>query len=194
MKPGILLLIIGGSVLAAGLIVAGISTFSVTTQILEGSTIIDSTSLEPDLSITSVIMGLPAGQQLLLSLTTNPSDAPLQASITGPDGNPLALYNITETPFSGSATTKVAGDHILEIRNVGSGPVTVSGGLLNTPVAPPGGGSIEDDPSLQTLVTYAIGILVGIVLIIAGIVILIIGGIMYVKGRKNSSSPNSTIR
>lgn len=194
MKSGILLLIIGGSVLAAGLIVAGISTFSVTTQILEGSTIINSTALAPDLSTTSVIMGLPAGQQLLLSLTTNPPDAPLQASITGPDGDTLTLYNITKTPFTGSATTKVAGNHTLEIKNIGSGPVTVSGALLNTPVAPPGGGSIEDDPTLQTLVTYAIGILIGIVLIIAGIVVLIIGGIMYIKGRKNSPSSNSTMR
>ncbi|MEW6605730.1 MAG: hypothetical protein AB1351_13735 [Thermoproteota archaeon] len=197
MKPGVLLLIIGGSLLVSGLLVAGISTFSVTTQILEGSTIIDSTSLEPNLSIAAVSVGLPAGQRLLLSLATNPPDATLQASITDPDGNTLALYNITETPFTGSTTTKVAGDHTLEIRNVGSSPVTVSGALLNSLALPQGGGiNLEDDPSVQTLVTYGTGILVGIVLIIAGIVVLVIGGIVYVRGRKDFSSarPDSTMR
>lgn len=92
--------------------------------------------------------------------------------------------------------TKVAGDHTLEIRNVGSNTVTVSGTLLNSPTLPQGGGSsLDDDPSVQTLVTYGIGILAGIVVIIAGIVVLVIGGTMYVRGRKNPSSarPDGTL-
>lgn len=192
MKPGILLLIIGGALLAAGLVIAGISTYAVTKQVLEGSTIIDNTSLEPSLSFAAVMKDLPAGQQLLLSLSSNPADVPLQARITEPDGNTLALYNITSTPFTSTTETRIAGDHTLEIKNIGSSAVTINGAVLNSPVTQQGGGvSIQDNPSVQTFVTYGIGILVGIVLIIAGIVLLIIGAVKYAKGRKSAPQPSS---
>ena len=93
--------------LGAGLIVAGVSTFSVTKQVLEGSTIIDKTILEPNLSFAATMKDLPAGQQLLLSLSGDPSEVPLQAQITQPDGTILATFNINETPFSSAATTEM---------------------------------------------------------------------------------------
>src|SRR5213594_2378460 len=188
MKAGILLLIIGGALLAVGLGVEAVSVYSVTTQVLEGSTIINSTPLDPNLSYGAVAKDLPAGQQLLLSLSSTPSNAPLRVKIAGPDGSTLASYNITRTPFTSTTTTKVAGDHTLEVKNVGSSSITISGGLLTAPVRPQGGGvAVTDNPSsYQSLVAYGIGILVGIVLIIAGIVILIIGGVKYVKGRKSA--------
>ena len=196
MKSGLVILIIGGVLLAAGLVIAGFSTFSVTKEILEGSTIINQTSLEPDLAFASVTKDLPAGQQLLLSLAGNPSDVPLQARITGPDGDTLALYNITKTPFTSPinnpVTTKMPGDHTLEVKNVGSQTVSISGALLNSPVGQQGGGMTSDNPQLSTLITYGIGIMAGIVLVIAGIVLLIIGAIKYVKGRKGAQEPKST--
>jgi hypothetical protein len=73
----------------------------------------------------------------------------------------------------------------VEIKNVGSRPVSVSGGILNSPISQQGGGvSVQDNSSVQNLVTYGIGILVGIALIIAGIVLLIIGAVKYARGRK----------
>ena len=177
--------------LAVGLVIAGLSTYSVTKQILEGSTIIDSTSLEPNLSFVVVLEDLPVEQELLLSISGSPTDVPLQAEITQPDGSKLATYNITETPFSSTATTEVSGDHTLQIKNVGSRQVTISGALLNSPIAQQGGGVVvQDDPSLQSLITYGIGILVGMVLIISGIVLLIIGVVKYF--RRNRASTTST--
>jgi hypothetical protein len=138
-----------------------------------------------------VLKDLPADQQLLLSISGSPTDVPLQAEITQPDGSKLATYNITETPFSSTATTEAPGDHTLQIKNVGSLPVTISGALLNSPIAQQGGGVIvQDDPSLQSLITYGIGILVGMVLIISGIVLLIIGAVKYF--RRNRASTTST--
>ncbi|HEX9678909.1 hypothetical protein [Nitrososphaera sp.] len=193
MKPGIPLLIIGGVLLAVGLVIAGVSTFSVTKQVLEGSTIIDSTSLEPNLSIVAVLADLPAGQQLLLSLSGDPTDVPLQARLTQPDGTVLTTYDINETPFTGPATTEISGDHTLEIKNVGSRSVTISGALLNLPIGQQGGGvSVQDNPTIQNLIAYGIGILVGIVLIIAGIVCLIIGAVKYVGARKTPQGTSST--
>jgi hypothetical protein len=194
-RPGLNFLIIGGGILAAGLIIAAVSTFSVTRQFLEGSTVIADTSLEPNLSVASEIIGLPSGQQLLLSLSGNPSDVPLQAQITGPDGNTLALYNITSTPFTRTTTTKLSGNHTLEIKNVGSHTVTINGALLNSPIGPQEDGSgvsVEDNPSVQSLITYGIAILVGIVLIIAGIVLLIIGAIKFARGRRSAPQPSTT--
>lgn len=165
--------------------IAGISTFTVTKQVLEGSTVIDQTSLEPNLSLAAELIDVPEKRQLMLSLLGNPSDIPLQAKITGPDGSVLALYNITNTPFTSTTTTELAGNHTLEVKNVGSRPVRVSGGILNSPISQQGGGlSVQDDSSVQNLVTYGIGILVGIVLIVAGIVLLIVGAIKYLRGRK----------
>jgi hypothetical protein len=129
----------------------------------------------------------------MLSLLASPSDVPLEARITGPDGNILALYNVTNTPFTSTTMTESPGNYTLEIRNVGSQPVTVSGGLLNSPIAQGGGGiSVQDNPSVQSLVTFGIGILLGIALIIAGIVLLIIGAVKYIRGTRSPPTSTST--
>jgi len=181
--------------LIAGLVVAGISTFSVTQQVLQGSIIIAPTSLEPNLSLVAVTKGLPAGHELLLSISGNPSDTPLQAKITEPGGTTLALFNITGTPFTSAATTRVSGDHTLEITNVGSSSAIIEGAMINSPVGQPGGGvNLADDPSVQSFIAYGIGILVGIGLIIAGIVLLIVGAIKYARGRKGGQEPKSTLQ
>jgi hypothetical protein len=193
MKSGIIFLIVGSVLLTVGLVIAAFSTFNVTKQVLEGSTVLDSTSLEPSLSFAATSKDLPVGQQLLLSLSGNPTDVPLQARITGPDGSVLATYDIKETPFTSTTTTKISGDHTLEIKNMGSRSVTINAVLLNSPVAQQGGGVSLKDPSVHNLIVYGIGILVGIALIIAGIVLLIIGAIKYIRGRKSLGSTRSTI-
>src|ERR1044071_6952905 len=103
-------------------------------------------SLEPNLSFASQLIDLPKEQQLFLTVTGNPPDVPLQAKITGPNGSVLALYNITKTPFTGTTTTELAGNHTLEIKNVGTRSVALNGALLNSPIAQQGGGiSMQDD-------------------------------------------------
>ena len=195
MKAGLVHLVIGTVLLIAGLVVAGISTFSVTQQVLQGSIIIAPTSLEPNLSLVAVTKGLPAGHELLLSISGNPSDTPLQAKITEPGGTTLALFNITGTPFTSAATTRVSGDHTLEITNVGSSSAIIEGAMINSPVGQQGGGvNLADDPSVQSFIAYGIGILVGIGLIIAGIVLLIVGAIKYARGRKGGQEPKSTLQ
>ncbi len=193
MKAGTGYLVIGAVLLVVGLVVAGFSTFSVTRQVLQGSIIIDQTTLEPNLSLVAVTKSLPAGHELLLSISGNPSDTPLQAKITEPGGTTLALFNITGTPFTSAATTRVSGDHTLEITNVGSSSVTIEGAMINSPVGQQGGGvNLADDPSAQSFIAYGIGILVGIGLIIAGIILLIIGAIKYARGRKGGQDPKNT--
>lgn len=184
-KAGALYLIIGAALLGTGLAIASFSTVTVTRQVLESSAIIDKTTLEPGLSTISVIKDLPAGHQLILSLSGNPSDVPLHAKITGVGGAVLASYDIKATPFTGTTATREAGDTTLEVKNSGSRAVVISGGLISTPVGPEGGGvGVKNNPALQNLVTYGIGILVGIVIIVAGIVLLIIGTVKYVRGRR----------
>ncbi|MCI0557651.1 MAG: DUF4870 domain-containing protein [Nitrososphaera sp.] len=189
MKTGLGLLIIGGGLLAAGLVVAGFSTFAITKEVLEGAVMINATSLEPGQSSGDVLKDLPTDRQLLFSLSSDPSDVPLRVQITDPDGERLVMYNVTTTPFTGSVATKKEGDHTLEITNVGTRAVTINGALIHSPIVEQGGGvSVEDNPSLQTFITYGIGILVGAILVIAGIVVLIIGAIKYSRGRKSPES------
>ena len=192
MKAGLVHVVIGAVLLVVGLVVAGLSTYSVTQQVLQGSVIIDQTALEPNLSLAAVSKGLPAGHELLLSISGNPSDTPLEAKITEPSGTTLALFNITGTPFTSAAITRVSGDHTLEIKNVGSSSVIISGAMINSPVGQEGGGvNMSNDPS-ASFIAYGIGILVGIGLVIAGIVMLIIGAIKYARGRKAGQEPKST--
>jgi hypothetical protein len=128
---------------------------------------------------------LPVGRQIVLSLDSQPSDVMLSAVLKEADGDTIGVYNVTKTPFTSTAMSREPGDHRLELTNIGTQPVTVSGALLNSPVAGEGGGvSVADDPGLQNLIAYGVGILVGIVLIIAGIVILIIGAIKFFRSRK----------
>lgn len=193
MKAGLGYLVIGAALLVVGLIVAGLSTYSVTRQVLQGSVIIDETTLEPNLSLAATSKDLPAGHELLLSISGNPSDTPLEAKITEPGGTMLALFNITGTPFTSAATTRISGDHTLEIKNVGSSSVIISGAMITSPVGQQDGGvNVPNDPSAQSFIAYGIGILVGIGLVIAGIVVLIIGAIKYARGRKAGQEPKST--
>jgi hypothetical protein len=173
----------------AGLVIAGISTFAITKQVLEGSTLIKDATIQPGLSYVAVMKELPAGQQLLLSLSGEPSDALLTAVFTGPNGETIAMYNITKTPFTSTVLTKQTGDQTLELKNVGDAAVTLSGAIINSPVKGEGGGvSVDNNPELQTLVTYGVGILAGAVLVIAGIVIMIIGAVKHFRSRKNPES------
>lgn len=184
-----MLLVIGGGLLAAGLVIAGLSGFVVAKQIIEGGTLIEPTSIEPGLSFAAVLKDLPAQRQLVLSINSEPSDAPLSAVITQADGSPIGTYNITGTPFTTTLMTAEPGDHTLELKNVGTLPVTVEGALINSPVSGEGGGvSVENDPELQALLTYTIGVLAGIVLIVAGIIIIIIGAIKHFRSRKARES------
>ena len=137
---------------------------------------------------------LPAGQQLFLSLSSDPSDVPIQALITQPNGTALATFDINETPFTSTATTEISGDHTLQVKNVGSRSVTVSGALINSPLAQQGGGvGVQDSASVKSFIAFGVGILVGIILIIAGIVVLIIGAIKYARGRK-TAPPNTSVQ
>lgn len=175
--------------MVVGLVIAGLSTFAITKQVLEGGTLIESTSIGPGLSFVAVLKDLPAQRQLVLSIDSDPSDVPLTAVITQADGAAIGTYNITGTPFTTTLMTAVPGDHSLELKNIGTQSVTVNGALLNAPVSPEGGGvSVEDDPALQTLVTYGAGILAGVVFIIAGIIIIIIGAIKHFRSRKAPES------
>jgi hypothetical protein len=184
-KSGVILLIIGGALLVIGLVVSGISVVAVTTQVLEGGALIEAAEIEPGLSYAAVMKDLPVGRQIVLSLDSQPSDVMLSAVLKEADGDTIGVYNVTKTPFTSTAMSREPGDHTLELTNIGTQPVTVSGALLNSPVAGEGGGvSVADDPGLQNLIAYGVGILVGIVLIIAGIVILIIGAIKFFRSRK----------
>ena len=109
--------------------------------------------------------------------------------MTEADGDTIGTYNITQTPFTSTVLTKEQGDHTLEITNTGSRAVSVSGALLNSPIAEEGGGmSVDNDPGVRAFITAGIAVLVGIVLIIAGIIILIIGAVKHFRSRKTPES------
>lgn len=136
---------------------------------MEGSAIIDKTTLEPGLSSVSVIKDLPAGHQLILSLSGDPTDVPLNAKITGSSGTALVSYVIKEMSFTVMTVARESGDPTLEIKNMGSRAVVISGGLISTPVGPEAGGnSVKDNSTIQSLAVYSIGILVRMGIIVAG--------------------------
>lgn len=185
MKSSYVFLIIGGAVLASGLGVFAVSTVSVTKQLLEGASLFEDVTLEPGLSFVSVSKDLPAGRQLLLSIASEPAGVPLSVTITDSVGDTLASYDVTESPFTATVSTKTAGDINLQIRNAGTQSVTVNGALLNSPLNAEG----TQDGATQNIVAYGIAILVGMALIVAGIVLLIIGAVKLFKDRKPESIP-----
>ena len=64
MKRSYVLLIIGGALLVAGLVISGISIYAVTEQVLKGGAIIEALQLEPGLSHVEVLKQVPAGRRL----------------------------------------------------------------------------------------------------------------------------------
>lgn len=188
MKSSYVLLIIGAGLLVAGLVISGVSVFAVTKQVLESGAVINNEQLSPGQSYPRVLKDLPQGRQLLLSLDSRPPDVPLIATVTGPGGDTIGDFNVTGSRFTSTVVTSEPGDHTLVIKNIGSQTVTVSGALLNSPVAEEGGGVSADEPAMQSLITYGIGVLAGIILVIAGIIILIIGAVKYFRSRKTPES------
>jgi len=187
-KRSVVILVVGGALLAAGLVIAGLSLFTVAKEFLKDAVIIDAVTIEPDTSHSATLKGLPAGRQLALQLSAEPSDVPLRALLTDPEGRTLKMYNITSTPFTSTVATKTAGDHTFDIKNVGTRAVVVSGGVGKSPFPEQDGGLNVEDPSAQSFLAYGIGIIVGIVLVIAGIVLLIIGAIKHLRPGKSAES------
>lgn len=111
MKAGLGYLIIGVVLLAAGIVVAGFSAFGVIQQVLQGSTIIDQISLEPNLSFVAVTKGLPAGHELLLSISANPSDTPLQADSSA-RWNHARIIELDRHSITRAAKTRVSGERM----------------------------------------------------------------------------------
>ena len=185
-----LFLIIGTALLVSGLALAGFSAFSVAKQFLTGAALLNGTSLQPGMAVGAVMKNVPPGQHLAFSISENPSNIPLKIRILDPNGTALATYdNITGTAFeSRSIETAVAGDHTLEVTNLGSKDVVVTGAMINSPIGKLN--STSGTLPVQNIVTFGIGILAGIALIIAGIVMLIIGAIKYAKGRRHVPSPS----
>jgi hypothetical protein len=192
-------LIVGSILLAMGLGIAGFSTLSITKQILKQSTVINQTSIGPNLSYIASTKDLSARQQLLLSLSSTPSNTPLQVQFKESNGTALAIYNITNTPYITNILTKTSGKYTLEIRNDGIHNVTISGILYSSQNGQQQQGkeiSIQDNnnSSIQNLVNYGIAIVAGIALIIAGIILLIMSAIKYRKLRKMHSWDPSSLR
>ncbi len=187
-KSSAVILVIGGALLAAGLVIAGLSTYALTKEFLEDAVLIDEQTIEPGLSFAAVLKDLPAERQLALSLTGDPADVPLRVLLTDSEGRTLETYNITTTPFTSTVATETAGDHTFDVKNVGTRTVVVSGGVFNSPVPEQGGGVNVEDPSVQSFLAYGIGIIVGVVLVIAGIILLIIGAIKHLRRGKSTES------
>lgn len=176
-------LIIGTILLVAGIAIAGASIFGVAKEVLRNSVPVDST-LDAGKSQAFILPNLPAGQQVLMSLSGGGINKPFEASVAGPNGNKVASFNVTSTPFVGQATTKEEGNYTVTLANAGPGQVLVQGQLtvLSTGIQ---GGSAQG-AKLQSVVAYGAGVAGGFAIVIAGITMLVIGLIKYFRDRNPS--------
>lgn len=182
-KPGYIFLVIGGALIASGLIVSAFSVSTVVRQFPQESLDSKPVPLAPGQAFVHESVEVPAGRQYVVSITFEPADVPLAAQVRDSDGALVQSYDVTASPFFATAGAPREGSLSLEVRNAGDRPVEVAAGLLGMP--------FEE----RELVNFGVAILAGAGLVIAGIAVAIVGAVKVVQERRvrrrrgNISSP-----
>ena len=202
MKRGHILLISGGVLIVAGIIISAVWGVSFAGSFLRENTLVGKTTIDGGKSLdtktvvnqldrpVSVAIGVDhSGLQPL----TLPSDATrLKETVTDPNGKIVSSNEFGESFFT-SFTPGVAGIYTVTISNLGTKPVSISGAFGYMPFMGPYG-----NPNINVMMGGAGGlgmIVVGGGLVAAGVVTLIVGAVIAVvdsRAKSNVAPPSST--
>jgi hypothetical protein len=184
-KPGYILLIVGGSLIAAGVIVSAFSVSFIVRQFPQETLRQQQpVSLAPGQALVAESAGVPASggsRQYMVSIASEPADSALVAQVRNADGTVMQSYNVTASPFFATLAAPAGGKSLsLEVRNAGDKEARVTAGLLGMPF------------EQKEAVSYGVAVLAGAGLVIAGIAVAAAGAVKAVREkrkRRNSAPP-----
>ncbi len=185
-RRGYIILIIGGALFIAGIIIAAVWAIPFASTFLQNNTLINQVSIEPSRSVEATTQVADVSRPVTVAIHIERSEevVSLIETVKDQSGNVVSSNEFSANLFT-TFRPQNTGNHILNITNAGSAPVTINAmfGYLPFITAPAsstsdGGGGQPipgvDLSSLSIIITGGVLTAIGFFTIIAGIVIVVI--------------------
>ena len=203
-RRGYIILIIGGALFIAGIIIAAVWAIPFASIFLQNNTLINEVSIEPGRSIEATTQVTDVSRPVTVAIHIERSEGVVRLIETVKDQSGTV---VSSNEFSANLFTtfqpQSIGNHILNITNAGSAPVTINAifgymPFITAPASTSDGGGGQPIPgvdlsSLSVVITGGVLTAIGFFTIIAGIVIVVIDSRKRREGRgQNGSSGDVT--
>ncbi len=198
-RRGYIILIIGGVLFVAGIIIAAVWAIPFASTFLQGNTLINQISIEPGrlVQATTEVTDLSRPVTVAIHVQTPEGVVRLIETVKDPSGSVVSNNEFSANLFT-TFKPQNTGNHILNITNAGVSPVTIDATFgympfitAATPSSEQGGQPLPgvDLSSLSLVIVGGVLTTIGFFTIIAGIVIVVIDSR---KGRGSGRDKDST--
>ena len=205
-QRGYIILIIGGALFIAGIIIAAVWAIPFASTFLQNNTLINQVSIQPGRSVEATTQVTDVSRPVTVAIHIERSEGVVRLIETVKDQSGSV---VSSNEFSANLFTTFrpqnSGNHILNITNAGSAPVTINAmfgylPFITAPASSTSDGSGGGQPipgvdlsSLSVVITGGVLTAIGFFTIIAGIVIVVIDSRKRREGRgQNGSSGDVT--
>ncbi|MFL6495572.1 MAG: hypothetical protein ACJ703_03995 [Nitrososphaera sp.] len=184
-RRGYIILIIGGALFIAGIIIAAVWAIPFASIFLQNNTLINEVSIQPGRSVEATNQVADVSRPVTVAIHIERLEGVVRLIETVKDqsGNVVSSNEFSANLFT-TFRPQNGGNHILNITNAGSAPVTINAmfgylPFITAPASTSDGGGGQPIPgvdlsSLSVVITGGVLTAVGFFTIIAGIVIVVI--------------------
>src|ERR671912_836798 len=182
-RRGYIILIIGGALFIAGIIIAAVWAIPFASTFLQNNTLINQVSIEPGRSVQATTQITDVSRPITVAIHIERLEGVVRLieTVRDPSGTVVSNNEFSANLFT-TFQPQNTGNHVLNITNAEATPVTINAmfGYIPfiTSAAPPGAGGQPlpgvDLSSLSVVITGAVLTTIGFFTIIAGIVIVVI--------------------
>lgn len=184
MKRGQIVLMVGGALLVAGIIVAAVAGGQFASSFLPGITALNNVALGPGESVDATLQVTDPDRRVSIAINVDKFAGPsgevkLNQVVRGPDGSVASSSNEFSENLFTTFQPEAAGNYVLTVTNVGTRQVSLNVAFGYLPFT-----DGMDDAGLLG------GVIAGASLAAAGVITLIAGAVIVVlDGRKKTSQP-----
>jgi hypothetical protein len=201
-QRGFIILIIGGALFIAGIIIVAVWAIPFASTFLLQNTLINQVSIEPSRSVQATTQVTDVSKPITIAINVERPQGVVRLIETVKDPSGAA---VSSNEFSANLFTTfqphTTGNHMLNITNAGAAPVTINTmfGYMPLVTAPTSGESGQPLPgvdlsSLSLVITGGVLTTIGFLTLIAGIVIAIIDNQKRRgEGRRGQSGSSSGV-
>ena len=202
-RRGYIILIIGGALFIAGIIIAAVWAIPFASTFLQNNTLINQVSIQPGRSVEATTQVADVSRPVTVAIHIERSEGVVRLIETVKDqsGNVVSSNEFSANLFT-TFRPQNTGNHILNITNAGSAPVTINAmfgylPFITAPASTSDGGGGQPIPgvdlsSLSIVITGGVLTAIGFFTIIAGIVIVVIDIRKRREGRGQNGSSGVT--
>ena len=202
-KRGYIILIIGGALFIAGIIIAAVWAIPFASTFLQNNTLINQVSIQPGRSVEATTQVADVSRPVTVAIHIERSEGVVRLIETVKDqsGNVVSSNEFSANLFT-TFRPQNTGNHILNITNAGAAPVTINAmfgylPFITAPASTSDGGGGQPIPgvdlsSLSVVITGGVLTAIGFFTIIAGIVIVVIDSRKKREGRGQNGSSSVT--